>query len=84
MPIITVARYIINQEVADLGLAFVHFIRGCDGEGHGPCARGWADGYRADGCRPVGAHQAGVETYAWSCEQDLCGEVPAFRIDSIS
>lgn len=67
-----------------MGLVFVHIIRGCDCEGHGPCACGWADGHRADGCGSVGAHQAGVEAHTRGGEQDLCGEVPAFRIDSIS
>ena len=57
---------------------------GCDCEGHGPCACGWTDGYGADGCWPVGAHQAGVEANAWSGEQDLCGEVPAFWMGGVS
>ena len=84
IPIVAKACNGIYEAVVDVGLVFVHFIRGCDCEGHGPCACGWTDGYRAHGCRPVSAHQAGVEAHAWSGEQDLCSEVPAFRIDSIS
>lgn len=66
-----------------MGLESVHITMGCDCEGHSPCACGWVDGYRADGCRPVSAHQAGVETHAWSGEQNLCGEVPAFRMGGV-
>ena len=84
---VTIAGCFIDEAVADVGTQWVltplcAFLLDC--EGHGPCTCDWAEGYRAHGCRPVSAHQAGVEAHAWSCEQDLCGEVPAFRIDSIS
>lgn len=42
-----------------------------DCEGHVTATCGVADGYRADGCRPVGAHQSGVETHSRGGEQDL-------------
>lgn len=56
-----------------MGLISVHITMGCDGEGHGPCARGWADGYRADGCRPVGAHETGIEAHTRGGEQNPGG-----------
>lgn len=73
MPVITVARNLIYHAVADVGLISVHITMGCDGEGHGPCARGWADGYRADGCRPVGAHETGIEAHTRGGEQNPGG-----------
>lgn len=84
---VTIAGCFIDEAVADVGTQWVltplcAFLLDC--EGHGPCACGWTDGYRAHGCRPVSAHQAGVEAHAWSGELYLCSEVPAFRIDSIS
>ena len=83
LKIITITCDVIYQKklyvCLTLGLSW-----GCDCEGHGPCACGWADGYRTDGCGCVGAHETGIEAHTWSGEQDLCGEVPAFRMNSVS